>query len=136
VNTPPYRFDAPRAYLLVSTGEPLAASAALSTWDDAPPDLCMTSPSGRAHDTAVFASAGHHVRQIVEPMLASRRPAESVDDFADRFAEAMLIVLAFDALSVLVVCDELPPDWTTPLFVDDEGLLRRAERLERELPLP
>jgi hypothetical protein len=136
VNTPPYRLDAPRAYLFVSTDEPLAASAALSTWDDGRPDLCVMSPSGKAHDTAVFASAGHYVRRIVEPMLASRRPAESMDDFADRFAEAMLIVLAFDALSVLVVCDELPPDWTTPLFVDDEGLLRRADRLERKLPLP
>lgn len=93
MNTPPYRFDAPRAYLFVSTGEPLAASAALSTWDAAPPEFCVTSPSGRAHDTAVIASAGHYVRQIVEPMLASRRPAESMDDFADRFAEAILIVL-------------------------------------------
>lgn len=69
-------------------------------------------------------------------MLARRGPQESVDNFADRFAEALLIVLTYDARVALVVCDELPAKWVTPLFADDESLQRRADRLERELPLP
>ena len=43
---------------------------------------------------------------------------------------------AAKARSTLVVCDELPAKWVTPLFADDESLQRRADRLERELPLP
>jgi hypothetical protein len=43
---------------------------------------------------------------------------------------------AAEALSTLVVCDELPAKWVTPLFADDESLQRRADRLESELPLP
>lgn len=69
-------------------------------------------------------------------MLARRGSQESVDNFADRFAEALLIVLPYDARAALVVCDELPAKWVAPLFVDDESLQRRADRLESELPLP
>jgi hypothetical protein len=43
---------------------------------------------------------------------------------------------AAEALSTLVVCDELPAKWVTPLFADDKSLQRRADRLESELPLP
>jgi hypothetical protein len=136
VSEPAREFDAPRNYLFVSAREPLAAAEALWHWDEGPPDLCVMSPSGEAHDTAVFASAGHHTRTIVEPLLARRRPGESTDDFAARFAEALLIVLAFDGLAVLVVCDELPAGWGTPFAVDDQSLLHRAEQVEREVPLP
>jgi hypothetical protein len=40
------------------------------------------------------------------------------------------------ARATLVVCDELPAKWGTPLFADDESLERRANRLDSELPLP
>jgi hypothetical protein len=136
MSDPAGKFDAPRNYLFVSSREPLAAAEALSNWADGPPDLCITSPSREAHDTAAFACAGHFVRTIEEPMLARRGSHESVDNFADRFAEALLIVLTYDARAALVVCDELPAKWATPLFADDESLQRRADRLERELPLP
>jgi hypothetical protein len=59
-----------------------------------------------------------------------------VDNFADRYVEALRIVLTYDARAALVVCDELPAKWGAPLFADDESLQRRADRLERELPLP
>jgi hypothetical protein len=45
-------------------------------------------------------------------------------------------VLAFDTRAALVVCDDVPAHWGTPLFVDDESLLRSIELTERELPLP
>ena len=136
MSDPAGKFDAPRNYLFVSSREPLVAAEALSNWADGPPDLCITSPSREAHDTAAFACAGHFVRTLEEPMLARRGSQESVDNFADRFAEALLIVLTYDARAALVVCDELPAKWVTPLFADDESLQRRADRLESELPLP
>jgi hypothetical protein len=52
------------------------------------------------------------------------------------FASSRETLAAVEALSTLVVCDELPAKWGAPLFADDESLQRRADRLERELPLP
>jgi hypothetical protein len=50
---------------------------------------------------AAFVCAGHFVRTMEEPMLARRGSQESVDNFADRFAEALLIVLTYDARAAL-----------------------------------
>jgi hypothetical protein len=136
VSRPAAAFDAPRSYLLVSAGDPPGAAAAVSVWAEGPPDLCVTSPSPRAHDAAVVACAGRFVWMIDEPLLASRQSLESADDFAARYAEALRVVLALDTRAALVVCDEVPVRWRTPLFVDDESLLRRVELTERELPLP
>jgi len=129
-------FDAPRSYLFVAAREPLAAAAAVWSWPEGPPDLCITSPSPEAQDTAAFASAGHFATILHEPALARRRPMESWDDFKARFAEALLIVSAYDTRAALVVCDQLPDDWPTPFILDGESILRRADLLEGEIPLP
>ena len=129
-------FDAPRSYLFVSAREPLAASVALWSWADGPPDLCITSPSSEAQDTAAFAAAGHFVTTFHEPLLARRRPGESWDDFRDRFAEGLRIVATYDTRAALVVCDELPDGWPTPLLLDGDGIVERAFLLENEVPLP
>jgi hypothetical protein len=129
-------FDAPRSYLLVSAGDPPAAAAAVSAWAEGPPDLCVMSPSRRAFDAASVACNGYFVEMIDEPLLAGRQSLESVDDFAARYAEAMRVVLAFDTRAALVVCDDVPAHWATPLVADDESLLRSIELTERELPLP
>jgi len=131
-----WTFDGPRAYLFVSARERLAAAEAVWSWADAPPDLCVTSPSKEAHDTAAFAFAGYHVSLMDEPMLARRLSAETEDGFTDRFAKALRMVSEFDTRAALVVCDEFPVHWATPFFVDGEGLAQRATLLERELPLP
>ena len=104
----PRGFDAPRSYLFVSAREPLAAAVALWSWADGPPDLCITSPSPEAQDTAAFAAAGRFVTIFDEPLLARRRPDESWDNFRDRFAQALRIVATYDTRAALVVCDELP----------------------------
>ena len=131
-----WTFDGPRNYLFVSAREPLAAAEAVWYWLDAPPDLCVTSPSKEAHDTAAFACAGHDVSVIEEPMLARRSPVETEDGFADRFSKALRMVSEFDTRAALVVCAEFPAHWRTPFVVDGEGLARLATLLERALPLP
>jgi hypothetical protein len=136
VRVEPRGFDAPRSYLFVSAREPLAAAAALWSWAEAPPDVCLTSPSPEAKDTAAFADAGHFAMIFDEPLLARRRPDESWDDFRERFAEALRIVSTYDGRAALVVCDELPDDWATPFVLDGDGILARADVLENEVPLP
>jgi hypothetical protein len=128
-------FDPPRHYLLVAADEPIGAAAAVWEWKNGPPDLCVTSPSAEARGTGVFACAGHFVRMVEEPLLASRN-GDSATDFVDRFAEALRVVLAFDGRAVLVVCDDVPVQWATPLAADKEALGRRAALIERTLPLP
>ncbi len=129
-------FDAPRSYLFVSAREPLAAATALWSWAEGPPDLCITSPSPEAQDTAAFAAAGHFVTIFREPLLARRSPGESWNDFRDRFAEGLRIVSAYDTRAALVVCDEVPDRWSMPFVLDDRSILERAELLEGEVPLP
>jgi hypothetical protein len=128
--------DNDRKYLLVSTNEPHVAAVAVSAWEQGPPNFCVTSPSDGARTTAVFACAGRYVPMVGEPLLARRAPGESDVDFVERFAHALWAVLAYDARAGLVVCDELPSRWTTPLCVGEDELLRGSERLVSELPLP
>jgi hypothetical protein len=136
ISEPARAFDAPSSYLFVLAREPVDAAAALLGWADGPPDLCVTSPSRRARATAAFAFGGHFVPIMIEPMLAGRDPRESADDFAARHAQALRIVHAFDTRAALVVCDDHPARWAMPFFADGDELLRRAELIERELPLP
>jgi hypothetical protein len=126
--------DLPR-YLFVSAAEPLVAAEAVRRWADGPPDLCLTSPSDVARETAAKACAGHYVQTFDEPMLAGRKPFESTDDFAARYAEALRIVHVFDTRSALVVCDDVFGD-QTPFVLDADGLLDHAGSIERALPLP
>ena len=132
----PRGFDAPRSYLFVWAREPLAAAVALWSWAEGPPDLCVTSPSPEAQDTAAFAAAGHFVTIFDEPLLERRRRGESWDNFRERFAEALRIVATYDTRAALVVCDELPDGWSTPFVLDGDGIVARAAALEHELPLP
>ena len=132
----PRGFDAPRSYLFVWAREPLAAAVALWSWAEGPPDICITSPSPEAQDTAVFAAAGHFVTIFDEPLLERRQLGESWDNFRDRFAEGLRIVATYDTHAALVVCDELPDGWATPFVLDGDGILARAAALENEVPLP
>ena len=109
---------------------------ATRVWAEGPPDICITSPSSEAQDTAAFAVAGQFVTIFDGPLLARRRPRESWDTFRERFAEALRIVATNDASAALVVCDELPDGWATPFVLDGEGIVGRAAVLEHELSLP
>ena len=121
-----------RTYLLVSTSRPLAAAAALRG-ADGPPDLCVTSPSAAARETAAFAAGGRYVRTIDEPLLARRADGESLDDLAARYAEALRVLHALTSRRTLVVVDELPPRYDGVLALDDAELLRCADRVEQDV---
>ncbi len=133
---PPFPFDAKRSYLVVTSREPLAAAVAVRAWPDGPPDLCVTSPTPEANDTAAFASDGHPVTTFDEPLLERRRRTEDWNDFRTRFAEGLRVVSAYDTRAALVVCDEIPDRWETPLVLDGDSILELAVSLEGEVPLP
>jgi hypothetical protein len=126
-------FDAPRSYLFASARDPLGVAAAVRAWAAGPPDLCVRSPSGRAGGAAAVATVDSFVPTVAEPMLGGRGAGESAGDFAARFATALRIVYALSARAALVVCDELPAGWESPVFADGRGLLRWAAAIERGL---
>jgi hypothetical protein len=128
----PNPFDSPRSYLVVTATEPLTAAVAVRSWPDGPPDLCVTSPSPAAQDTATFASSDPSITISDEPLLGRRRPAEDWDDFRSRFAEGLRIAATYDTRAALIVCDELPERWGTPLLLDGESILELAGSLEDE----
>ena len=41
-----------------------------------------------------------------------------------------------ERLSIWVVCDQFPDRLQAPFSVDGNGMLRRVDSLEREVPLP
>jgi hypothetical protein len=129
-------FDGPRSFLLVSAGDPVTAERAVAEWAEGPPDLCVTSPSQAAHDTANAACAKHDVPMLDEPLLAGRLPDESGADYASRTAEALRTLNAFDTRAALVVWDDLFTEGGRPVVFDGEGLLRRADSIERDTPPP
>jgi hypothetical protein len=126
---------AKRTYLFVSAQEPLTAATAV--WAaPAPPDLCVTSPSAQARSTAAFAAAGHFLRTIDEPLLAGPAAGESAADVWARYAEALRVLHALASRHTLVVVDDMRLNGGGAHELDDEALLREAERIERELPTP
>jgi hypothetical protein len=135
VTAPPVMFEGPSSYLFVSSGEPAAAAEAVAEWVAGPPDVCVTSPSTRARETAAFACAGQYVDTITEPLLAGRGPAESGADVAARYAEALRTLYALNTRAALVVLDD-PFAEGKPFVLDTDALLVRAESIERRLPSP
>jgi hypothetical protein len=135
VTAPPVMFEGPSSYLFVSSREPAAAAEAVAEWADGPPDVCVTSPSSRARETAAFACRGHYVDTITEPLLAGRGPAESGADVAARYAEALRTIYALNTRAALVVFDD-PLAEGKPFVLDAGALLERAESIERRLPSP
>jgi hypothetical protein len=124
-----------RTFVFASALEPRAAARAVAA-APAPPDLCVISPSASARDTTAFALDGRWVFTVEEPLLAARLPAESSADVVARLARALHGVRAYDARSPLIVCDRLDVLGATTFVLDEAGLMRLADDLERALPLP
>jgi hypothetical protein len=99
------------------------------------PDVCIVSPSASARETAAFAVGGRWTFTIEEPLLARRAPAESGADVLGRLARALRGAAATDASTPLVVCDRFDILGATAVVLEEAGLLRLADDLERSLPV-
>jgi hypothetical protein len=73
---------------------------------------------------------------LEEPLLASRAVAEGGEDILGRLAQAMRAIDARDTRALLVVVDGLDILGAAAFSLDEAGLIRAADDLERLLPLP
>jgi hypothetical protein len=121
-----------RVYTIVSTGDPAGALAAIAT-APTPPDLCVKAPSERASNLAELVFGDRYIRMIDEPLLASRGASESDADFADRCAEALLVLYALDTRSAFVITDLFADAAGAVIVVDETSLLRVSERIEKDV---
>ena len=124
-----------RSFLFVSSFNPEAARRAVLA---SPPevDLALIGPSDAARATAGYAAGGRWVFTVEEPLLAARASAESGSDVLARLAQAMRGLAAYDARAPLVVLDGLDVLGANAFTLDEAGLMRSADDLERMLPLP
>jgi hypothetical protein len=125
----------PRLFLLVSSFKPETARRAVLA---SPLEIgvAVISPSEEARETAAYAVDGRWVSTVEEPLLASRAVAESGADVLARLAQAMRGLDAYDARAALVVLDGLDVLGADVFTLDEEGLLRWSDNLERLLPAP
>jgi hypothetical protein len=124
-----------RMFLLASALEPQAA-ARVAAESAHPIDLVVTSPSALAREAAAIAVGGRVVFTVEEPLLAPRAPGESGGDVIGRLAQALRGLPAFEAKAPLVVLDGLDVLGAGVFVLDEEGVMRCADDLERLLPLP
>jgi len=123
------------AYFFVSSLQPtVSARVAVEAVD--PIDLCVTSPSKEAHETAAAARNGQFVFTVDEPLLAGRVPHETANDVLARYAQALRVIAAYSTRCALVVCDDLEIFGRNVVRMDESDLLATADAIERRLPLP
>ncbi len=124
-----------RTFILVSASSPDDAARAVAEAPEAP-DMCLTSPSQQARDTAAFAFQGNWVFTLEEPLLAARNEHEDGGDVLARLAVALRSIAAYDANLPVIVCDKLDVLGATAFVLDELGLARLADDLDRLVPLP
>jgi hypothetical protein len=124
-----------RSFLFVSSFNPEAARRAVLA-SPLEMDLALISPSEAAHETAGYALGGRWVFTVEEPLLAARAFAESGSDVLARLAQAVRGLAAYDARAPLVLLDGLDVLGASAFTLDEAGLMRSADDLERTVPLP
>jgi hypothetical protein len=124
-----------RTFVLASALRPQEAAVATAAAPE-PIDLVVTSPSALAREAAALAVGGRWVFTVDEPLLARRAAGESGADVFARLAEALRGLRAFRAHAPLVVCDGLDVLGAGVFVLDERGVVRMADGLERALPLP
>jgi len=117
-------------YFFVSALQPTVSGRVAATAPE-PIDLCVTSPSSDARSTARAASNSHWVFTVAEPLLAGRKRGETVADVMARYAQALRLIAGYSTRSALVVCDDVDIIGTS-VVVDEDGLMRRADDIERK----
>jgi hypothetical protein len=122
-----------RTFLFVSSYNPEAARRAVLDSSLAI-DLAVLSPSEAARETAGYAVGGRWVFTVEEPLFMPRAFAESGADVLARVATAMRGLAAYEAQWPLVVLDGLDLLGAAAFNLDEAGLMRCADDLERLLP--
>jgi len=123
-----------RTFVLASALKPQAAARAAAA-APTPIDLVVVSPTALAREAAAIAVGGRWVFTVEEPLLAPRAAAETGADVIARLARALRGLAAYDARAPLVVVDALDVLGAGVFVLDEQGVARAADDLERLLPV-
>jgi hypothetical protein len=123
-----------RTFIFAPSNEPDRAAKAIAE-AGVSPDLVLVAPSPAAGELAAAAVGGRYVLTIEEPLLAAV-PGGSGEEALDRLAQAMRVVQAYDARAPVVLWDRVEIFGTSCFTLEEAGLDRLADDLERALPLP
>jgi hypothetical protein len=123
-----------RTFIIASALKPQTAARAAGEAPK-PIDLVVVSPTPLAREAAAIAVGGRWVFTVEEPLLAPRAPAESGADVLARVARALRGLSAHEAAAPLVVLDALDVLGAGVFVLDEEGVARAADDLERLLPV-
>jgi hypothetical protein len=99
------------------------------------PDLVIVASSPVAHDQAAAAVSGRYVPTVEEPLL-SRVVGGGGDDAIVQLAQALRAVQAYRARRPLVLWERVDVLGASSFVLDEDGLGRLADNLERALPMP
>jgi hypothetical protein len=128
------RLEMRRTFIVASALKPQTAARVAA---EAPRaiDLVVVSPTPLAREAAAIAVGGRWVFTVEEPLLSPRSAGESGADVLARLSRALRGLASFEAEATLVVLDALDVLGCGVFTLDEEGVARAADDLERLLPL-
>jgi hypothetical protein len=119
-----------RTFIIASALKPQTAARVAAEAPN-PVDLVVVSPTPLAREAAAIAVGGRWVFTVDEPLLAPKAPGESGADVLARLARALRGLTAFEANAPLAVVDSLDVLGAGVFVLDEEGVARAADDLER-----
>ena len=123
-----------RTFIFASVNDPAGAARTIAEQGSLP-DLILVPPSPAAHAQAAEAVGGRYVPIVEEPFLANVRGRDGEDALV-QLAQALRAVQAYDARRPLVFWEAFDLLGASTFVLDEDGLGRIADDLERSLPLP
>jgi hypothetical protein len=123
-----------RTFIFAPTSDPGEAVRRIVE-SGALPDLVLVPPSPEAREQAAAAVGGRYVPTVEEPLLAGVI-GENGEDALAQLARALRAVQAYAAQRPLVLWDGVDVFGASSFVLDEAGLGRLADDLERALPIP
>ncbi len=123
-----------RTFIFAPAGDPAEAARRIEE-AGAMPDLVLVAPSPVAQEQAEAAVGGRFVPTVEEPVLQRVRGGSGEDAVA-QLAQALRAVAAYDAERPLVLWEDVELLGARSFVLDEDGVERLADDLERALPLP
>ncbi len=123
-----------RTFIFAPANDPGEAARRIEE-SGALPDLVLVAPSPTAHDQAAAAVGGRFVPTFEEPLLAGI-PGGSGEEALGQLAQALRAVQAYRGQRPLVLWDHVDVLGASSFVLDENGLGRLADDLERALPMP
>ena len=123
-----------RRFIFAPLSDPAEAARTIAS-SGSFPDLILVAPSPSAREQAAAAVGGRYVTTVEEPLLA-RVSGGGGEDALTQLADALRAVRTYDAQAPLVLWEGVDVFGAGSFVLDEDGLDRLADDLERALPLP